>query len=425
MSAPTVSARDIEGASVARPSRPRLLFLSQLLPFPPDGGAYIRTHHILRLLAQVYDVTALCFYRRRERPTPEHVQEAVRALSRWARVEAFEIPQEHSRGRFLTDNLLGVAFRRAFVLDMYRSAPYRRRVTELLREERYDIVHVDSMDMAAYLPLLDPERVVVVHHNVESQLLERRAVNERSRALATYSRFHAPLYRALEREWCPKVALNVLVSSEDARELRDRVGTARTVVVPNGIDTEGIDPMPGGARGIACVGGIISTANRDALYHLGENILPQLRRLVGDVPVTWVGRATDAQRREFADRFGIRLTGYVDDVAPHLADAACFVVPIRIGGGTRVKIVDAWARAKAVVSTSTGAEGLAIEEGRNILIRDDPGEFAAAVAQVLQDAPLRADLERHGRATAERVYSWGVVGQGLVAAYDRVIAAGR
>lgn len=422
MSAPTLPSHSPAVAPRRGAGRPRLLFLSQLLPFPPDGGAMIRTHHVLRLLAGAYDVTALCFYRRRERATPELVRESVEALGRWARVEVFDIPQEHSRPRFVWDHLRSVAGRKSFTLHAYESPAFRRRLRELLARERFDIVHMDSLDLAGYLPLLEGHKVVCVHHNVESQLLERRAATERDRLVARYAAFQAPLYGKLERRWSPRIALNVMVSEDDERELHRRVGAAPSVIVPNGIDTDELQPLASTGAGIVCVGGINGFANRDALHFLAEEILPELRRRMGDVPATWVGRATEAERAEFRSRYGIELTGYVDDIRPHVGPPGCFVVPIRVGGGTRVKILDAWARGKAVVSTSAGAEGLATAEGENILVRDDAAGFAEAVERVLRDGELRARLERGARRTAERRYSWNGIGETLIAAYDRIIA---
>ncbi|MEO8029747.1 MAG: glycosyltransferase family 4 protein, partial [Gemmatimonadota bacterium] len=124
----------------------------------------------------------------------------------------------------------------------------------------------------------------------------------------------------------------------------------------------------------------------------------------------------------FAADPGIELTGYVQDVRPYVHDAGCFIVPLRIGGGTRLKILDAWAMGKAVVSTSIGCEGLRAVDGQNILIRDSPKEFAEAVALVLRDAALRQRLGAAARQTVEETYSWEVLSQPMIEAYLGVIA---
>jgi glycosyltransferase involved in cell wall biosynthesis len=212
--------------------------------------------------------------------------------------------------------------------------------------------------------------------------------------------------------------LNVVVSEADGRQLSTIVPAASVVVVPNGVDVTAFRPEPGREDGLVFVGGSNWFPNRDALEYFCQEVLPCIRRRCGErVPVRWVGRCTDDARRQYWDRFGVELTGYVDDVRPAIRDAACYVVPMRVGGGTRVKIVDAWAMGKAVVSTSIGCEGLAVADGVNILTRDDPEGFAEGVQMVLTDCELRSRLGRNARETAERWYSWEVIAGEMLSAY--------
>jgi glycosyltransferase involved in cell wall biosynthesis len=403
-------------------SRPKLLFLSQTLPFPPDGGVQIRTYNVMRLLARTYDVTALCFYRAGICSSPQAVDAALAGLREFAEVEAFPIPQEHSRARLAWDHLRSVALRRAYTVFSYESEPFRRRVKELLRTREFDLVHVDSLDLSGSLPLLEGRPVVCVHHNVESALLRRRAQNERSPLLRRYIALQADLLEAEERRWCGRVALNVAVSAEDRRRLEAMVPRARVTVVPNGVDTGTFRPGAGRQQGIVFVGGYSWYPNRDALAHFAGDVLPLLRAGGADAGVTWVGRAPAAVRDEYRARHGIDLTGYVDDIRPYVHRAACYVVPLRVGGGTRLKILDAWAMGKAVVSTSVGCEGLDARDGENILVRDDPAEFAAAVRRVLDDAALRAHLGEGARRTAEKVYDWDVIGEAMASEYASLAA---
>jgi polysaccharide biosynthesis protein PslH len=139
------------------------------------------------------------------------------------------------------------------------------------------------------------------------------------------------------------------------------------------------------------------------------------------VKVTWVGRAKPDVIASYLKR-GVELTGHVHDIRPYAGSAACYVVPLRIGGGTRLEILDAWAMGKAVVSTSVGCEGLDAVDGQNILIRDEPAAFAAAVMMVLRDSGLRSSLERNARAPAEQKYSWNVIGEKMRKVDGEVLA---
>src|SRR5690606_12508914 len=162
--------------------------------------------------------------------------------------------------------------------------------------------------------------------------------------------FQASLMRNMEREWVPRIDLNVVVSEQDKERLRRIAPNARFTVVPNGVDTNYFSPAAAPEAGLVFVGGHGWYPNRDAMSYFAEAILPHVRRAHPDLPVTWVGRCPENIAVQYAGRYGIRVTGYVEDIRPYVAGAACYIVPIRVGGGTRLKILDAWAMGKAVVS---------------------------------------------------------------------------
>jgi glycosyltransferase involved in cell wall biosynthesis len=225
--------------------------------------------------------------------------------------------------------------------------------------------------------------------------------------------------RSEERRWAERVTLNVTVSEVDRAALSKLSPNAKVAVVPNGVDTNYFTASTTAAHqhGLIFVGGSSWFPNADAIAWFCDEILPHLRKLDINVPITWVGRASADEQRAFTQRYGIEVTGYVDDVRPYLRAAACYIVPIRVGGGTRIKILDAWAMGKATVSTAVGCEGLHAVDGENILIRDSPEQFALAVATVLRNAEVRMRLERAARATAEARYSWSAIGRDMVRLY--------
>jgi glycosyltransferase involved in cell wall biosynthesis len=391
-------------------TRPRLLFLCQCLPFPGDEGVKIRTFNILKRLARDFEIRALCFYRRAAHPTPARVADALDGLRPFADVQAFPIPQEYSRPRAVWDHARSVLTQRVFTRYAYESGDFRRDVAHALAEFQPRLVHVDSLDLSAYLPMIPADiPVVCVHHNVESALLRRRA-SAASGVRARYFGLQAALTETEERECMPRVALNVAVSDPD-RALFERIApTARCITIPNGVDTSEIRPLPEANDGIVFVGGTTWFPNRDALNHFAIDILPRIRAKLGrDVPVTWVGQATDSDREHYLHAHGIRLTGYVDRIEPYIEQAACYVVPLRIGGGTRLKILYAWAMQRAIVSTTIGYEGLEGTDSTDILVRDDPEAFADAVVQVLTDPLRRQSLALAGRGLAETRYDWDVI----------------
>lgn len=404
--------------------RPHLLFLAQLLPYPPDAGASIRTYHLMRLLSHDFRVTALCFFRRKTRSTREAVRASVEGLGAIARIRAYPIPQEHSRRRLVWDHLRSIVKRRVYTRFVHDSSAFRTDLKNVIQAEHVDLIHMDSLDLAAYLPELTVAPIVCGHHNVESLLLKRRSAAATPRIMRSYLAYQAERMEEEERIWAERCALNVVVSPADLAVFRRLAPRAKFLVVPNGVDTASFKPSEEGEKaGIAFVGGYGWLPNRDALEFFCKDILPHVRKRRDSVRVEWLGRAPEPIRKRYAQRYDVTLTGYVNDIRPYVLGAACYIVPIRIGGGTRLKILDAWAMGKAVVSTSTGCEGLAARDGQNILIREDPQSFADAIERVLGDSALRRRLGEAARRTAVEQYDWKVIGKPMLDAYLELLSA--
>lgn len=405
------------GQEHLRGGKPRLLFLAHRLPYPPDSGVSIRAFHLLRLLAQSYEVTLVAFHRIGGTASQVALEQHLAVLRTMvADVVVHPIPQERSRMRWVADHIRSIFTRRPYTEFVYASSAYRAAVVERCRRTEFAVVHMDSMDLVGYLPLLTGLPVVCGHHNIESTLLRRRAGMEANWLTASYLRLQAGWLRQAEVEWCPLVALNVVVSERDRVELGALAPDASIIVVPNGVDDIAMRPQGAGDQGIVFVGGTTWFPNRDALDYFATDVLPRIRARFPEVRTVWVGRVGDEERDRYG-RTGITFTGYVDDIREYVGAAACFVVPLRVGGGTRLKILDAWAMGKAIVSTRAGAEGLDAIEGQNIVLREDPQAFAEAVLEVLSDKPMRDRLGRAGRELIEQKYAWDSFREPMIAAY--------
>lgn len=297
----------------------------------------------------------------------------------------------------------------------------RATIQKLMGEEHFDLFHVDAIDLAPLLALFPANRTVLNHHNVESELLQRRATMK-SGAIRLLIALQSKLVDRQERTVVPAVALNVAVSKRDAVHF-DSLGSATpTVVAPNGADTAYFQPTTQEASGkeVVFVGGLSWFPNRDALEFYCDEILPIIKQRFPDLITTWVGKATDEDLRN--PRFsGVTLTGYVEDVREYVARARCILVPLRVGGGTRLKILEAWAQGKAVVSTTVGCEGLAAENGRNIVIADSAQAFANAVELMLEDESPHATIGAAARTTVESQYSWRMISKDLARAYNAIV----
>lgn len=406
-------------------ARPRVLMLTQSLPYPPHAGVANRTLNVLRQLRLEYDVDLVPFSRANHQPDRAAREAAWRALQNIVSsvAEPTPIPNEHSRIRKIWDHLRALVSGRAYTYYEYQSRAFGDRLRAVLRQRRPDVVHFDAHDLYRWLPELPPTPIACTHHNLESELLRLYTIGLKPALLRHYVRMQADRVQALERWLCPQFDLNVMVSEVDAERLRAIAPGSATVVVPNGTDTDYFQPTGAAtvAGRVVFVGPTYSHPNRDAVEFLLQDIWPRIRTIEAPATLHLIGRNADADRARYAAAPGVSPLGYVADIRPVLAEARCCVVPIRIGGGTRLKILDAWAMGKAVVSTSVGCEGLDAVDGENILVRDTPDAFTDAVVEVLHDGALRTRLERNARRTAIETYSWSVVGRRLRSAYHQLL----
>jgi glycosyltransferase involved in cell wall biosynthesis len=292
----------------------------------------------------------------------------------------------------------------------------RRRI----REFTPDVVHLDSVLLASYAPSVPEGRLVVSHHNVESDLYAQRATVARPLVRAALTR-EARKLTTLERRIGRQAEMNVTVSEADARRFSALVPGARTTVVSNGVDTAFFTPdrsVTPRDKSLVFVGGMTWYPNRLAMEWLASELWP---RLIDDDPgrsMTIVGSAPPASLVATAARDSrLTVTGYVDDVRPYVSSAAIFVCPIRFGGGTRLKILDALAMQRPLVSTAVGVGGLGLTEGTHYLGAETAEEFVQQISRLERDAGLRAALGRNGRALVEQRYSWSSAGRELDRAF--------
>lgn len=385
-----------------------------------------RTFNVLRQLQQEFDVVVLPYYRRNHQPNAEALRAARAALEGFVTRVGVPAPirAEHVLSRRVWDHARSLLTGRAYTYYEYASREYGEQLRRSLADAPPALIHLDSLVLHRWVPDLPAVPQVCTHHNIESDVLRLRATRTKSRILGRYIRHQAVRVEATERQIAAGFRANIMMSEQDAARLQRLAPRARTVVVPNGVDTTFFVPDPSRppiSGRIAFLGPTYLFPNRDAMEYLLAEIWPHIRAAVPSATLRIIGKSPAADRARFDAVAGVASLGLVPDIRPHLAEAACCVVPLRVGGGTRLKILDSWAMGKAVVSTSLGCEGLAAVDGENILVRDDPRAFGEAVVSVLTDARLRERLERNARQTVEQRYSWDMIGERLRAAYHEII----
>jgi glycosyltransferase involved in cell wall biosynthesis len=408
--------------------RSRILFLSQCLPYPTHSGVTRRTYHILKELQREFDVTLVPFSRRVHQADANSVTQAVAALRRELSdvMNPVRISSDHSLARKILNHAWSVLSREPYVFHDYGDSRFGHEIEQAVVRARPDMIHLDSLDVYRWLPSLPMLPTACTHHNIESELLRLQGDHFPNRFVRSYMKHQANLLENVERRLCPRFDLNVMTSEVDQERLRALAPGARTTVIPNGVDVDFFRPgtteevVPGR---VVFLGPTYMFPNRDAVDFFLTEAWPVIRQRCPDSTLHLIGKNSIDEMARFESHPAVTCNGHVPDIRSHFGEAAVSIVPIRIGGGTRLKILDSWAMGKAVVSTSVGCEGLKTDDGRNILIRDDPKEFAAAVVQVLRDPELRVRLGHEGRATAEELYGWRVLGHKLVNLYQDLLTA--
>jgi polysaccharide biosynthesis protein PslH len=297
---------------------------------------------------------------------------------------------------------------RSYLLDSYVYAEVQQALDAMLSRDAYDAVLFESVFMVGYrIPEHLP--MIIDEHNIEYELLQRTYQHEKGWLRKGYNWWEGRLLKPVELERCRRAPLVLVTSERERLLLKQHLSQSHIEVVPNGVDIDVFDaPAAGGeASTIIFTGTMNYYPNIDAVLFFARECWPLIRARVPDATWLIVGKDPAAEVRNVASKAsGITVTGTVPDVRPYLAKATVAIAPVRIGSGTRLKILEALAMRKAVVSTNLGCEGLSVVAGSHLRVADAAQAFAQAVVDVLQDAEQRMSLGNAGRGLVEANYSW-------------------
>jgi glycosyltransferase involved in cell wall biosynthesis len=402
----------------------RVLWLSHLVPHPPKGGVLQRSYHLLRAAASAHDVDLLAFRQRAFHPSAGELDASVAALSEFTRVRGvLDLPSDRSR----------LARHQLLVTSAFTPAPYsvrwnhsaemRGALRELIAREPYELVHFDAIGLYAYRDLVPSAARVFNHHNVESQMMLRRAQHARI-PLRAYLAWEALRLRRFERVSGRDADLHVSVSALDRERLLEVLPGADVAVVENPVDCDYFQPLSREKRSghVVFVGRIDAYPNLCAARWLRDEIWPLLRRGGVARSLGIVGRNPPPEIRAWAERDpSVEVTGFVEDVRQAFDEAQVFVCPIVQGGGTRLKLLDAMAMGLPIVCHPMALEGLDVTPGTHLLVAESAANFAAAIEGLLKDDDLRERLGRNARERALACYSLPTVASQLASAYARAL----
>lgn len=379
----------------------KALFLSPEPPFPLNGGGPLRSASVLHFLARQFDVHLVTFQERGSAPNTT----AAGPLPLTPTVIDLPHHSRHLSAR-MSRNAIRLLRRRLPLSDRFCGSDSLRQVERAIDGERYAVAVIEHFWCAPYFDLLRPRtgKLILDLHNVESVLHARCASTEPWPWSAAHAHF-ARIAARDEKETLAKFDLVLAPSDSDRRMVLDLCPSARVAVVPNTLP-ETLEPSEPEEHVIAFSGNFEYHPNTTAVRSFREQVWPILRQ--ADPALHWrlIGRNEHAIQRYVQGDDRIEVTGPVDDAVRELARAKLVVVPLLSGSGTRIKVLEAWAAARAVVATTIGAEGLPIENGADILLVDEPRAMADTILNLLADEPSRRRLGRAGRSKFEKKGCW-------------------
>jgi glycosyltransferase involved in cell wall biosynthesis len=398
--------------------RASILAVTSELPWPLDTGGHLRTYHLLRALTTTFDVRLVAGVLPEQRALAQELRESgIDVRPAWVKrrtrvTEGFRLLRSASRAR-------------PYVLyGRHGRREVRATISAELKRARPDILYLDHLDSFQFADLAPDVPSVLDLHNVYSLLLLREASDARhSRLTRRYLLREARLLAGVEASAVRQSSAVFSVSREEQTHFVRNGG--RTVhVVPNGVDcvrySSLLEGRSSAAPVILFIGTLSWAPNAAAARFLASEVLPQVRTQVPNATLVIVGRNPDDEVRALAKTGEVVVAANVDDILPYLSEAAVLAVPLEAGGGTRLKILEAFAAGLPVVSTAVGAEGIAAQPGRELIVAERPA-FAAAVSSLLIDRQRGTEMAAFARTLVNTTYEWRTVGEAARDAIQQVL----
>jgi glycosyltransferase involved in cell wall biosynthesis len=397
----------------------QILFLGLAPPIPTTNGHRMRCCTILSALAaEGHQVTLVCFADSNELrpPTPQ-------LTNFCAQVHFVPAPPEQPSAVEYWNRLRGLLSAMPFGAQRLHSGEMSDTVQRTLGGGRFDAIICDDVYMLANIPPQINMPVFLNKHDITHEIMGRFLDYERNPLKRLYGRSEYAKVRGLEIDACTDSDAVLACSERDGQEIRKFCPAARTYVLPNVVDVWSFQPAyEDDGRTVLYVGAMDWFPNRDAVDYFAEEILPRLRQKVSNLDFVVAGRNPSQKMRDRYRGFpDVTFTGSVAEMRPIIAKAAVCVVPLRIGSGTRLKILQAAAMGKAIVSTRLGAEGLEFVPGEEIILADEPKEFAARVADLLADQSRRVALGGAARRRVELHYDLSTLRTAVRTAFEQIV----
>ncbi|NGX17084.1 glycosyltransferase [Wenzhouxiangella sp. XN24] len=376
----------------------------------------------MRQIGLRHEMRVVAFQQAAHQSTSEEKEAAVEALSEFGTFDAVHpLPQDVMKGgqyRLALRSLLpGIPY----TIRWGRSSAFGASVRNSVSTFRPELIHFDTISLAPYWQLAGRVPKILNHHNIESQMLKRRAMQESNLAKRAYFRQEAFRLQQYERKVADSFAAHLTCSELDAERLEEVAGPLNIRIVPNGVDLDYFQPN-GNAQmrpnSLVFVGGLSWYPNASAVRGFLQEVWPVLTAARPDVRLTVVGAGVPPDMRRFSESDNrVKFPGFVDDIRPIVQESQAYICPIRDGGGTKLKMLDAMAMGKAIVAHPVACEGLSLTNELNVLHATSAGSFVSQICRVFDSDSLRAKLQENARAHVERHFCFNSIGDALADYY--------
>lgn len=381
---------------------------------------YQRTYNILKHVAKAHDVTFIGF----EKTDKDGGVNKDKLKEMCTEVHTFRLPDDWSKISFIMGLFRNLFNDLPYTCQKYLHPEAIRLIKDKLQNNEFDMFHVDITDLATYGDLTPGIPRVITHHNINSKLWESQASAEKNWFKKWFMGLQSKRFKNIEKKYAPLYDLNMMVSKLEQKAFEEVVDRSKLSLVPNGVNTDYFiptDPQLEETNEVIYAGSPNYYPNAVAIQWWCEEVIPALAdRGHKDVKLTILGSMKKAPQKihqllENSSKYNVHATGYVDDIRPYVARSAVYVVPLQSGGGTRLKVLDALAMGKAMVSTPVGCEGIQVTDGKEIMIAENAEKFADRLIELLNTPSQRLMLGSNGRRLVEEHYSWDRIGKSMLA----------
>lgn len=382
----------------------RILFITHLLPYPPNLGGYIRTYNFIRCLSISHKMDLICYLFKDED------QKYVKNMETICN-NVYTIPLR--RKSIFPYLLISLFSSRPFWHFRDFSKKMKKLITDQILKNDYDIIFEEQLSMVGYVPP-KTNKAYRIYANIliGETIMDRFTKNQKNPLKKILGRIEATKLRKLEKDACKNVDLTITISEEEKRIIESwGVPPDKIISITMGVDTDRFKPLPikHNSYNIINLGLARFPPNVDGMLYFYHEIYPEIKKASPNTHLYIVGAEPSKKIRKLEQDKSVTVTGFVGDLDSFLIDTGVFVVPLRIGGGVKVRLLNALAMGLPVVATSVGVEGIDLTHGKEVLIANSPKEFADAVIEILENPELKKNLSKNGPSLIRKKYTWNTV----------------